>query len=143
MNSPIVKPSPLGRGLSALFGDADASYQPARPVVETAAPKSGTLQRMPVTWLKSGMFQPRRHFNEEALQELAASIRERGILEPLLVRALPGRDTYEIIAGERRWRAAQIAGLHEVPALVRELTDREALEFRHYRKRAARGFIAA
>jgi len=136
MNSATPKPSPLGRGLSALFGDADASYQPAprAPVARApdAAPaKAGTLQRMPVTWLKSGMFQPRRHFDEEALQELAASIRERGILEPLLVRALPGgaRDSYEIIAGERRWRAAQIAGLHEVPALIRELTDREALEF--------------
>lgn len=134
MNSMTPKPSPLGRGLSALFGDADASYQPAaRPPVTRAAEapaKAGTLQRMPVTWLKSGMFQPRRHFDEEALHELAASIRERGILEPLLVRALPGaNNSYEIIAGERRWRAAQIAGLHEVPALVRELTDREALEF--------------
>jgi ParB family chromosome partitioning protein len=126
------KPAPLGRGLSALFGDADASYQPAALRAENARAenKNGTMQRMPVTWLKSGMFQPRRHFNDPALQELAASIRERGILEPLLVRALPGaRDSYEIIAGERRWRAAQIAGLHEVPVLVRELTDREALEF--------------
>jgi len=135
MNSVTPKPSPLGRGLSALFGDADNSYQAAaRPVaaavVDMAPAKAGSLQKMPVTWLKSGMFQPRRHFDEVALQELAASIRERGILEPLLVRALPtGTNNYEIIAGERRWRAAQIAGLHEVPALVRELTDREALEF--------------
>ena len=126
MNSITPKPSPLGRGLSALFGDADTSYQPAaaRPaatVVEMAAPKAGSLQKMPVTWLKSGMYQPRSHFDEEALQELAASIRERGILEPLLVRKLPdGVNAYEIIAGERRWRAAQIAGLHEVPALIRE-----------------------
>ena len=131
MNNATPKPSPLGRGLSALFGDADASYTPAAPRASESAPaKAGTLQRMPVTWLKSGMFQPRRHFDEQALQELAASIRERGILEPLLVRALSGKpNSYEIIAGERRWRAAQIAGLHEVPALVRELTDREALEF--------------
>ena len=135
MNTVTPKPSPLGRGLSALFGDADNSYQapaarPAASVVDMAAPKSGSLQKMPVTWLKSGMFQPRRHFDEAALQELAASVRERGILEPLLVRKLPdGANAYEIIAGERRWRAAQIAGLHEVPALIRELTDREALEF--------------
>ena len=125
------KPSPLGRGLSALFGDADASYQApgaARAVVDSKA--GGGLQKMPVTWLKSGVYQPRRHFDEEALNELAASIRERGILEPLLVRPLPGGpNSYEIIAGERRWRAAQIAGLHEVPVMVRELTDREALEF--------------
>jgi ParB family chromosome partitioning protein len=134
--SSSTKPAPLGRGLSALFGDADASYQPAavRGVSEAPA-KSGTIQRtMPLTWLRSGMFQPRRHFDEQALNELADSVRERGILEPLLVRALPassggGRDSYEIIAGERRWRAAQIAGLHEVPVMVRELTDREALEF--------------
>ena len=133
MNSPSpkslsTKPAPLGRGLSALFGDADASYQPgaaARPDT-----KGASLQKMPTVWLKSGAFQPRRHFDEAALNELAASIRERGILEPLLVRALPNaRDSYEIIAGERRWRAAQIAGLHEVPVMVRELTDREALEF--------------
>ena len=82
MNSSTPKPSPLGRGLSALFGDADASYQPAAPRA-TEAPKAGTLQRLPVTWLRSGMYQPRQHFNEEALVELAESIRERGILEPL------------------------------------------------------------
>ncbi len=131
MNSATPKPSPLGRGLSALFGDADASYQPAARIGEpAAASKAGGMQRMSVAWLKSGVFQPRRHFNDEALGELADSIRERGILEPLLVRPLPGeRDSYEIIAGERRWRAAQIAGLHEVPVMVRELTDREAMEF--------------
>ena len=131
MNSATPKPSPLGRGLSALFGDADASYQPAARVGEpVAAVKAGGMPRMSVAWLKSGAFQPRRHFNDEALRELADSIRERGILEPLLVRPLPDvRDSFEIIAGERRWRAAQIAGLHDVPVMVRELTDREAMEF--------------
>ncbi len=131
MTSATTKPSPLGRGLSALFGDADASYQPPRaPEAGAPSAKGGGLQRMPVAWLKSGLFQPRRHFNDDALKELAASVRERGILEPLLVRPLPGgRDSYEIVAGERRWRAAQIAGLHDVPVLVRELTDREAMEF--------------
>ena len=125
-----IKPSPLGRGLSALFGDADTSYQPTARAPEPAVSKNGSLQKMPVTWLKSGMFQPRRHFDETALKELSASIRERGILEPLLVRALPGTpNNYEIIAGERRWRAAQMAGLHEVPVMIRELSDREALEF--------------
>jgi ParB family chromosome partitioning protein len=133
MNSASPKPSPLGRGLSALFGDADASYQPAtpRPLAEPVpSPVKGqTMQRMPVTWLRSGMFQPRRHFGDAALQELANSIAERGIIEPLLVRALENAaNSYEIIAGERRWRAAQMAGLHDVPVMVREMTDREALE---------------
>jgi len=131
MSSATPKPSPLGRGLSALLGDVDASYQPATARnVEPVAAKAGGLQRMPTAWLSSGAFQPRHHFADDALQELAASIRERGILEPLLVRPKPGmRDSYEIIAGERRWRAAQIAGVHDVPVLVRELTDREAMEF--------------
>ncbi len=124
------KPSPLGRGLSALFGDADASYQaPSARAVTVEPSKAGSLQRMAVTWLQSGKYQPRRLFDEEALKELANSIRERGILEPLLVRPLAGENRYEIIGGERRWRASQIAGLHEVPVMVRELTDREALEF--------------
>jgi ParB family chromosome partitioning protein len=130
MNTPS-KPQPLGRGLSALFGDADASYTPgaARPN-PIGANRTGGMQRMAVTWLQSGMYQPRTHFDETALNELAESVRERGILEPLLVRPLPGgSNRYEIIAGERRWRAAQIAGLHEVPVMVRELSDREALEF--------------
>jgi len=133
MNPPVTKPSPLGRGLSALFGDADASYQPSARSVDAgvvSAQKASGLQKMPVTWLRSGVFQPRRQFNQEALNELANSIRERGILEPLLVRPISGeKEKYEIIAGERRWRASQIAGLHDVPVMVRELTDREALEF--------------
>lgn len=132
MSSPAPKPSPLGRGLSALLGDVDSSYQaPAQGNTAPAPGKSaGGLQRMPTTWLCSGTFQPRQHFDEAALQELAESIRERGILEPLLVRRVPGaKDSYEIIAGERRWRAAQIAGHHDVPAIIRDLSDREAMEF--------------
>ena len=131
MNSATPKPSPLGRGLSALLGDIDASYQPAARAAEASSSlKAGGMQRLPVAWLFSGAFQPRRHFNDEALQDLANSIRERGILEPLLVRPRKGaRESFEIIAGERRWRAAQIAGLHDVPVMVRELTDREAMEF--------------
>jgi ParB family chromosome partitioning protein len=131
MTSTSSKPSPLGRGLSALFGDADASYQAPLTRVNGGVLTNATgLQKMPVTWLRSGMFQPRRHFDDQALNELADSIRERGILEPLLVRPLAGaKDSFEIIAGERRWRASQIAGLHEVPVMIRDLTDREALEF--------------
>lgn len=132
ISKPVMKPAPLGRGLSALFGDADASYQ-AKPLVPAAAPageRNGGVRTMPLAWLQPGAFQPRRYFDDEALQGLAESIRECGILEPLLVRPLIGaKDAYEIIAGERRWRASQLAGLHDVPVLVRELTDQEALEF--------------
>lgn len=136
---PLTKPAPLGRGLSALFGDADASYQPrkpaaaanARPPEESGASASGNqgVRTLPITWIQPGAFQPRRHFDDEAITELAASIHERGILQPLMVRPLEGeRDSYEIICGERRWRAAQIAGLHSVPVIVKTLTDREAME---------------
>lgn len=137
MNQP-VKPSPLGRGLSALFGDADASYAP-KPMAPQPVPQAvpapvaeakGPPTQLPVVWLQPGAFQPRRHFDDEALKGLAGSIKERGILEPLVVRPLANaKDAYEIIAGERRWRASQMAGLHDVPVVVRHLSDREALEF--------------
>jgi ParB family chromosome partitioning protein len=131
---PASKPAPLGRGLSALFGDADASYQPKPIQPKTAAvpaPVSDRgLRTMPLAWLQPGAYQPRRSFDEDAIKGLAESIRERGILEPLLVRPLSDmKDAYEIIAGERRWRASQICGLHEVPVIIRDITDREALEF--------------
>jgi len=127
-----LKPAPLGRGLSALFGDADASYQPKpmAPVAPLAQAVKRDVTKISITALKPGMYQPRRVFDDEAIRGLAESIRERGILQPLLVRPLIGsKDQYEIIAGERRWRAAQIAGLHEAPVVVRDITDREALEF--------------
>jgi ParB family chromosome partitioning protein len=129
-----TKPAPLGRGLSALFGDADVSYQPknasAAPSSSGASGSAQTApQKLPIEWIQPGAFQPRRHFDDTAIQELADSIKERGILQPLMVRPLEGeKDLYEIIAGERRWRAAQIVGLHEVPVLIRSFTDREAME---------------
>lgn len=105
----------LGRGLSALFGDDG-------PGVSTDA-----VQSVPIEFLEPGKYQPRRRFDEETVAQLAESIRERGVLQPLIVRQT-GPERYEIIAGERRWRAAQMAGQHEVPVLVREMSDREALE---------------
>lgn len=79
--------------------------------------------------MQPGLYQPRRHFDEDALDELAASVKERGVLQPLMVRAIDGEnDSYEIIAGERRWRAAQLAGLHEVPVLVQGFSDRDTME---------------
>ncbi|HEY5085435.1 MAG TPA: ParB/RepB/Spo0J family partition protein [Rhizomicrobium sp.] len=113
------RPRGLGRGLSALIGDEAA---PTRG--EVPAKGSRTL---PVAFLKPGRFQPRKAFADEALAELAASIKEKGVLTPILVRPL-GTDSYEIVAGERRWRAAQLAKLHDVPVVVRDLADAEALE---------------
>jgi ParB family chromosome partitioning protein len=111
----------LGRGLSALLGEDPI---PA----ETAAENRGPTV-LPVSSLTPSPFQPRQVFDEAAIDDLAASIRERGVLQPLLVRRAAGmNDIYEIIAGERRWRAAQRAQLHEVPVVVREMGDQEVLE---------------
>lgn len=110
----------LGRGLSALLGEETP---------EPASPPPAAGQRMiAIDRLKPGRFQPRANFDPEQLAQLAQSVRERGILQPILARALPGQETLEIVAGERRWRAAQLASQHEVPVIVRELSDRDALE---------------
>src|SRR5438874_3726104 len=113
--------SRLGRGLAALIGDVGD---------ETAAiERTRSQKRVPVEFLRPNPRNPRRMFAETELEELAASIRERGIIQPILVRTVRGAaDAYEIIAGERRWRAAQRAALHDVPILLLEATDREALE---------------
>jgi ParB family chromosome partitioning protein len=110
----------LGRGLSALIGDEAAAVK-GEPVAQK------DLRSLPVAFLQPGRFQPRMNFAEQPLQELAASIREKGVLSPILVRPI-GPDRYEIVAGERRWRAAQLAKLHDVPVVVRELPDDQALE---------------
>lgn len=109
----------LGRGLSALMADVDLLPS------ERPAPR----QVLPVEQITPNPDQPRRSFAPEALQELAESLRGRGMLQPLIVRPHPSdRGLYQIVAGERRWRAAQIAQLHEVPVIVRELSDTEVLE---------------
>jgi ParB family chromosome partitioning protein len=111
----------LGRGLSALFGEDSADY---------AAPDHQRQGKtVPIGFLRAGRFQPRRRFDDDALRALADSIREKGVLQPLLVRRHPdAANTYEIIAGERRWRAAQLAQLHEIPVIIKELDDSAALE---------------
>jgi ParB family chromosome partitioning protein len=113
--------SRLGRGLAALIGDAGD---------ETGALERARGQRrVPIEFLRPNPRNPRRHFNDMELDELSTSIRAKGILQPILVRAVAGAaDAYEIIAGERRWRAAQRAGLHDVPVLLLEIGDKEALE---------------
>ena len=111
----------LGRGLAALLGDSSPGNAPSH------MPNDG-IHALPIEQLEGGPFQPRRAIDREALEELASSIRARGILQPILVRPHPDQpDRYQIIAGERRWRAAQLAGLHEVPVHVRSLTDVEAM----------------
>jgi ParB family chromosome partitioning protein len=114
------RPRGLGRGLSALIGDEAAAVK-GEPVAKK------DLRSLPVAFLQPGRFQPRMSFDEQPLQELAASIKEKGVLSPILVRPV-GPDRYEIVAGERRWRAAQLAKLHDVPVVVRELADDQALE---------------
>ena len=109
----------LGRGLAALLGGANA------PHVEL----SRGARQAPIDFLRPNPRNPRKRFDDSELDELAASIKERGIIQPVVVRAIPGvADAYEIIAGERRWRAAQRAGLHEIPVTIVEAGDREALE---------------
>ncbi|MGI9436702.1 MAG: ParB/RepB/Spo0J family partition protein [Geminicoccaceae bacterium] len=109
----------LGRGLSSLIPDAPVELESATPGVQT----------IPIEFLTPSPFQPRRRFVEEELDGLADSIRAKGVMQPLLVRRSSGKQQhYEIIAGERRWRAAQRAGLHELPVVVHDLSDRDALE---------------
>lgn len=111
----MVKPKGLGRGLDALLsGDTEAIAQ------------SDTLRTLPVGQLQPGKYQPRSYMNEDALQTLADSIAAQGIMQPILVREIAA-EKFEIIAGERRWRASQKAGLTEVPVLVREIADEAAL----------------
>ena len=114
----------LGRGLSALLGDS--AGEGATPVPLAGR---GGVRPIAVSQIRPSRFQPRRHFAAEEIAELAASIRTQGVLQPILVRRDPQTPGgFELIAGERRWRAAQSAQLHEIPALVRELSDQEALE---------------
>jgi ParB family chromosome partitioning protein len=126
----INKKKGLGRGLSHLFGEAEAAYRASGPDgAAPAQPVPGGGATLPVAYLRPGRFQPRRHFDEAALEELAGSIRHHGLLQPILVRPIAGEsDAYEIIAGERRWRAAQRAALHDVPVIVQTLSDTQALE---------------
>ncbi len=125
----MSKPA-LGRGLGALLGNAPAKPSAASPPLEAAAPLAvdnrERVLRVALDRIKPSPLQPRKDFTPEALQDLAASIKEQGIVQPLIVR---DRQThYELIAGERRWRAAQLLNLAEVPVIVREADDRSVLE---------------
>jgi ParB family chromosome partitioning protein len=132
------KPS-LGRGLNALMG-ANDTPRPPTPIpapaplaaVTVAGPPADRLTRLPLDILQRGRYQPRSHMDQEALNELAASIRSQGVVQPIVVRPIEamtatGGQRYEIIAGERRWRAAQLAQLADIPAIVRDVPDETAI----------------
>jgi ParB family chromosome partitioning protein len=135
-----LKKRGLGRGLDALLGPATRPSQPEEatpggvnpepvPVAASApaaAPVDGALRLLPVDVIQRGRYQPRVDMHPESLQDLADSISEQGVVQPIVVRGI-GNGRYEIIAGERRWRAAQQAGLHEIPAVIRDVEDRAAI----------------
>jgi ParB family chromosome partitioning protein len=136
----VTKRSSLGRGLGALLGQNTATTvttPPATdissvPPVAATGGRDGDLAKLPIDLLQRGKYQPRIDMQQESLQELAESIKVQGIIQPIVVRPLGERTAgqplrYEIIAGERRWRAAQLAGLHEVPALIRHIPDEAAI----------------
>ena len=135
-------PSRLGRGLSSLLGDAaipaknTPQPQAANPtdmelstMVAQATGSASSVRSIPVEWINPGPWQPRRIFDTQALNELAVSIRQKGLIQPILVRETPDKENrYQLIAGERRWRAAQIAKLHEIPAIIGVFDERDASE---------------
>ena len=137
MSTEKGRPRQLGRGLEALFGEDRtdlASAEPApgpsgaEPAQAGDGQKLAGFRMVAIGKLIPNPLQPRRHFDDVALKELTASIREQGILQPLIVRPTrSGDDTFEIVAGERRWRAAQRAQVHEAPVIIRDFTDAEAL----------------
>jgi len=110
----------LGRGLAALIGDVGEEF--------AVADRGRPPRRLPIAFLRPNPRNPRRAFTDADLAELAESIKSKGIIQPIIVRPATGRDVYEIVAGERRWRAAQLAGLHEAPVILVEASDQEALE---------------
>lgn len=127
----MAKKRGLGRGLDALL--AGAQEAKAEPKTQTEPGQDsnnssidGTLKKLPVEWLQRGKYQPRRDMDQAALEELAESIRHQGVMQPIVVRPID-KDRYEIIAGERRWRATQLAGLDEIPAVIREVADETAI----------------
>ncbi|MEH6629424.1 MAG: ParB/RepB/Spo0J family partition protein [Halopseudomonas aestusnigri] len=121
MGEPQDKRTNLGRGLAALFGDEEEDY--------ASLDKVRSSKQVPIEHIHPNTKQPRRHFDEEALSTLADSILQSGLLQPILVRRHPEHSTqYEIVAGERRWRASQQAQLHEIPVIIRELNDAEVLQ---------------
>jgi len=122
-----AKKKGLGKGLDALLG-GEMGAPLAEDTIETSSEQNSVqgLKELPVEFLQRGKYQPRKDMNPDALDELAESIRRQGIMQPIMVRVL-AKDSYEIVAGERRWRAAQLAGLDTVPVIVKTITDEDAI----------------
>ena len=116
----VVKKRGLGRGLDALLGSD------VRSAKDEPEDLSGTLQEVPIEWIQPGKYQPRKVMEDEALQELASSIKAQGIMQPIVLRSV-SENKYEIIAGERRWRASQLAGMEKIPAIIRDVSDESAI----------------
>ena len=115
----------LGRGLSTLLGDSGITATANQPIPSDKR----EYQQIPVEWINVGPWQPRRKFDRQQLDELADSVRQKGIVQPILLRPTPNQPgRFQLVAGERRWRAAQIAQLHEIPSVVRDLSDAECYE---------------
>ncbi len=110
----------LGKGLDALLGQSTGSKQ-------ASSLESSSLTMLSIDLIERGSFQPRRDFDQDALQSLADSIKSQGLVQPILVRSVANKNSYEIVAGERRWRAAQIAGLHDIPVIIKDVSDNEAM----------------
>lgn len=115
-----------GRSLDALLSNVKREKETVTAIETGQAPVDGQLRQLPVEFLQRGMYQPRRIMDPAALQELADSIKTQGVMQPVIVRQI-GSNKYEIIAGERRWRAAQLAGLDTIPAIIREIPDETAI----------------
>ena len=122
-----TKKRKLNRGLDALLGTDLTKQAPAGTAeASTISPGDGDLRQLPLEFLQRGKYQPRIDFDEAALQELADSIKAQGVMQPIVVRSI-GADRYEIVAGERRWRASQLAALDTIPAIVRDISDETAI----------------
>ncbi|MFC0049635.1 ParB/RepB/Spo0J family partition protein [Rheinheimera tilapiae] len=117
-----LKKRGLGRGLDALL----TTGKPASAAESQVESRQSELQNLPIEWLQPGKYQPRKDMSQDALEELASSIRAQGVIQPIVVRPV-GTDRYEIIAGERRWRASQLAGLAEVPCMLKDVPDEAAV----------------
>jgi ParB family transcriptional regulator, chromosome partitioning protein len=121
-----AKKKGLGRNFGSLISTQAEVKEISEKPVENVRESDGTLKHLPVEWLQRGIYQPRRDMSNEALEELANSIRAQGVMQPVVVRPL-GPESYELIAGERRWRAAQLVGLDTIPAVIRHVADEDAI----------------
>lgn len=126
-----AKKKGLGRGLDALLGGGGGALAGVETTADAAAPanaavESSNLKELPVDMIRPGQYQPRKDMHPEALEELAESIKAQGVMQPIVVRSV-GMEQYEIIAGERRWRATQMAGLHKIPVIIKDVPDEAAI----------------